>query len=29
MNYCQAARIGNGWRFAPLPREPEAAPPRS
>ena len=29
MNYFQAALTGNGWRLAPLPRESEAASPRS
>ena len=29
MNCVQAALTGNGWRLAPLPREPEAASPRS
>ncbi len=29
MNCVQAALTGNGWRLAPLPREPEAVSPRS
>ena len=29
MNSVQAALTGNGWRLAPLPREPEAASPPS
>ena len=29
MNYFQTALTGNGWRLAPLPRDPETASPRS
>ena len=29
MNCVLDARTGNGWRLAPLPREPEAASLRS
>jgi hypothetical protein len=29
MNRVQAALTGIGWRLAPLPRDPEAASPRS